>query len=116
MKFERLNRNSDFKRLYRRGKSCVLKSIVVYAMPNRLGINRIGITAGKKVGCAVERNRAKRRLRALWQSNLLKMKQGFDVCLVARGITGKTKFLFLEQDFLSACKTVGILDAENTVD
>lgn len=116
MKVEKLNRNADFKRLYRRGKSCVCKSIVIYVSPNRAGTNRIGITAGKKVGCAVERNRAKRRLRALWQAYASEMGQGFDICLVARGITWKTKFSFLEQDFLSACKTVGLLNAQNTVD
>lgn len=66
-----LKKNVDFRRLYKRGKSAVSQTLVVYAMPNRNKVNRLGLTAGKKVGCAVKRNRAKRRARALFQNYVL---------------------------------------------
>ena len=62
MRRESLCENRDFKRLYARGRSFVTPLCVVYVMKNRLGVNRVGITTSKKIGCAVKRNRARRLL------------------------------------------------------
>ncbi|MBP0974985.1 MAG: ribonuclease P protein component, partial [Oscillospiraceae bacterium] len=48
-----LNQNADFQRLYRSGAFCSLGSALLYVKPNRLPYNRLGITAGKKIGNAV---------------------------------------------------------------
>ena len=48
-----LNLNKDFLRLYHRGKSCAKPALVVYAMKNRTGLCRVGITTSKKIGNAV---------------------------------------------------------------
>lgn len=59
-------------------------------MPNRLCYTRFGITAGKKVGGAVERNRAKRILRAAYRKNELILPIGYDIVAIARpDIVGK---------------------------
>ena len=50
-----LNRNADFQRLYHAGAFCSLGSALLYVMPNGLPYNRLGITAGKKIGNAVKR-------------------------------------------------------------
>ena len=55
--FVSLNLNKDFLRLYHKGKSCAKPTLVVYCMKNRLGLCRVGITTGKKIGGAVQRNR-----------------------------------------------------------
>ena len=44
-----------FKRAYKKGKSMVSPYVVVYAVKNRFNDIRLGITAGKKIGKAVER-------------------------------------------------------------
>ena len=62
--FESLKLNKDFLRLYHRGKSCAKPALVVYAMKNRVGVCRVGITTSKKIGGAVQRNRARRVIRA----------------------------------------------------
>ena len=63
-----LNDNRDFLRLYKRGRCAACPLLVVYArrggFANR---RRVGITATKKVGGAVQRNRAKRLIRAAWR-------------------------------------------------
>lgn len=59
-----LKLNKEFRRLYFKGSSAVHPLIVTYACKNRLGRNRIGITATKKIGKAVCRNRCKRIIRA----------------------------------------------------
>ena len=76
--------NHEFRRLYNKGKSAVTPSMVVYCRKSRLEHNRVGITVSTKLGCAVKRNRARRRLRELFRLAQPGMKQGYDVILVAR--------------------------------
>lgn len=79
-----LNQNRDFQTLYRRGVSFVTPFVIVYMRPNRLGKNRLGITAGKKIGNAVNRNRAKRIIRAAYQELEQELPVGMDFVIVAR--------------------------------
>ena len=58
-----LKLNKEFNRAYYRGKHAVGPTLVTYAVKNRNGVCRIGITASKKVGKAHDRNRAKRVIR-----------------------------------------------------
>ena len=85
-----LNQNSDFRRIYARGKCFTDKGLVTYVMKNRLGVTRCGITAGKKVGNAVERNRSRRVIRAAFSALRNDVENGYDIIFVARG---RTKFL-----------------------
>jgi ribonuclease P protein component len=85
-----LKTNNDFKRIYNRGKSFVSTGIVVYVAKNGVGINRIGLTVSKKIGNAVKRNRAKRVMREAFRHLEYRLKNGYDIILVARG---KTVFL-----------------------
>ena len=62
-----LNQNRDFQTLYKRGISFVTPFVVIYMRPNRFGVHRLGITAGKRVGNAVQRNRAKRLIRQAYR-------------------------------------------------
>lgn len=85
-----LNENGDFRRIYARGKSYPDKGLVTYVMRNRFGYNRIGITAGKKTGNSVQRNRSRRVIRAAYYGIEDKLCSGYDIIFVARG---KTKYL-----------------------
>ena len=81
---ETLNRNKDFLALYRRGLCVPMRHIVVYAQKNRCGCSRLGITAGKKVGNSVQRNRAKRLIRVAYRALEDKLPNGLDYVIVAR--------------------------------
>ncbi|MBR3447221.1 MAG: ribonuclease P protein component [Oscillospiraceae bacterium] len=81
---ETLNQNANFQRLYRSGAFCSLGSALIYVKPNGLPCNRLGITAGKKIGNAVRRNRAKRIIRAAYSAAELKLPIGLDIVVVAR--------------------------------
>lgn len=81
---EKIKENRDFRRAYRIGKSLVCPYAVVYYMKNRSGKIRLGITAGKKIGNAVSRNRAKRVITAAFRECLPEISQGFDFVIVAR--------------------------------
>lgn len=59
----RLRRSGDVKRVYDEGRSWAHPLLVLIVRPNELGFSRVGVTASRKVGSAVERNRVKRLLR-----------------------------------------------------
>ena len=79
MKTLSMTRNNDFLRAYRRGKSVSDPCVVCYVMPNRLGVTRLGLTTGKKIGNAVARNRARRVLRAAYREIAPQILPGFDI-------------------------------------
>ena len=64
MRYRPICRNIEYARVYRRGKSYVAPQLVLYVCKNRLGRTRVGLTATKKIGGAVQRNRARRVMRA----------------------------------------------------
>ena len=82
-----LKENYEFRRMYQKGASAVAGSMVVYCRRNRLGHNRLGVTVSAKLGHAVVRNRARRRLREVFRLNQGRLRQGWDMILVARGRT-----------------------------
>ena len=84
----RLSRSGDFDRAYRDGRSRANRHLVLYAFPRdpeESGSEvRLGISVGRKVGGAVERNRVKRALReAFWQLSD-RLPDGHDFVLVGR--------------------------------
>ncbi len=106
-----LKLNKDFLRLYHRGKSCAKPALVVYAMKNRVGVCRVGITTSKKIGNAVQRNRARRVIRAAFQATLCQMQpsDGWDFVFVARTKTTRIKSTQVETAMRQALTELGVL-------
>lgn len=66
---------------------------------------RVGYTASRKVGGAVDRNRAKRRLRAVARKVMPRLAPaGFDYVLVARTAVLTCPFVQLESDLTAALR------------
>ena len=84
--WETLCENKDFRTLYYRGESRVHTGLVTYVRRNRLGYPRVGITTGKKVGCAVRRSRARRVIREAFRPVYSRV-GGYDIVFVARART-----------------------------
>ena len=103
-----LKLNHIFRRLYRTAGQAN-GFLVLYARPNRTGINRVGITAGKKLGKAVVRNRVRRRLREVYRLNEEKFKPGWDIVVVARSRCITASFEKLTDSYLSLAGKAGIL-------
>lgn len=80
----RLTRSTDFQRVRQYGKSFAHPLIVLIVLPNQQKSSLFGIVAGRTVGNAVQRNRAKRLLRAAVQAYLPQIAPGWDVVLIAR--------------------------------
>ena len=64
---ERLRRRTDYLRCYRTGRRRHGSLAIVYFVPNQLGFPRLGITASRKVGKAVARQRIKRRIKEVYR-------------------------------------------------
>ena len=109
MKFSSaLKLNHIFRRLYST-RGFANGMLVLYARPNRLGVNRVGITTGKKLGHAVVRNRARRRLREVYRLNEQAFKPGYDIVVVARNRCVDADFQKLTQGYLALAQKAGIL-------
>lgn len=79
-----------FLKLYKKGRFTACDEVTAYFLPNRMGYNRFGITAGKKLGNAVTRNRIKRIIRSAYRQSETILPSGFDIVVVGReGIIGK---------------------------
>lgn len=79
-----LTENHLFRRAYHRGRQSVHSALVLYALPNRLPVSRLGLTVSPKIGKAVVRNRVKRRLRESYRLEEGRLLPGFDLVIVAR--------------------------------
>ena len=79
-----------FTRMYRKGERVFSSGLCAHFAVNRQPYNRFGITVGKKVGGAVERNRAKRIIRAAYRKNEILLPIGYDIVISATSdINGK---------------------------
>ena len=105
-----LTENYEFRRLYQKGASAVSGCMVVYCRRNKLGHNRLGVTVSVKLGHAVVRNRARRRLREVYRLNSGALKQGYDMILVARGKTLSAGWRELNDTFLRLCRKLDLLE------
>ena len=98
-----IKKNKEFLKLYKKGKFFVAKHLVLYVLDNKSKVNRLGITASKKFGSSVQRNRIRRLIKESYRYYEGQLREGFDLVFVARSsevmpslsdIKREMKFLF----------------------
>ncbi len=105
-----IKENHIFRRMYGKGRSAVTPFLVLYCRRNRLGHNRLGVTVSTKLGGAVVRNRARRRLREVYRLAQLEMRQGYDIVLVARSRAVDGPYQRLTGAFYRACQELDLME------
>ncbi len=105
-----LKQNSDFHRLYGRGKSESSPVLVTYALKSRQPYSRVGITTSKKIGSAVERNRCRRVIRAAYSSLKGDVKPGYDLVFVARHRTKNVKMQVVAESMRRQLVDLGVIE------
>lgn len=94
---ERIRRRADFQQIYNRGVKIHGRFSTVFTLANPAGAGRLGIAATRKLGGAVERNRAKRLIREVFRRN--KIAKGFDVVVIPKRDLLNANLTVLEADY-----------------
>ena len=98
-----ISSRSGFLRARDHGFKAVSRGLVIQGAPNQLSEWRVGFTASKKIGNAVVRNRARRRLRAAMRVSLQPVaRSGLDYVMIARFDTAKREWQHLVEDVVKA--------------
>ena len=106
-----LKQNHEFRRLYSKGKNAVSPYFVIYCRKTRRKISRLGITTGVKLGNAVKRNRARRRIREVYRTHEGKLLPGYDIVIVARARVIYGRYGELERSFARLAKKLELTRA-----
>jgi ribonuclease P protein component len=94
---ERIRRRRDFQKIYEHGSRLRGRYSTLFVLPNELDVCRLGIAATRKLGGAVQRNRAKRLIREIFRRN--KVVLGYDVVVVAKRELLDARLPILEADY-----------------
>ena len=105
---ERLHTSTDFNRVLKNGKK--LKTVLLIYVLKRNDnneIRRLGLITSRKVGKAVKRNTAKRRLREIFRTNKHKLTPGLDVIFILKPQITSTGYSKLKKDILDCLESAG---------
>jgi len=94
---ERIKTRAHFQEIYQKGIRVHGRYNTLFILANHLPVSRLGIAATKKLGGAVERNRAKRLIREVFRRN--KVAPGFDVVVIPKRELLETSLTTLEADY-----------------
>ena len=97
---ESLKKNADFRNVYENGKSYADKYLVMYVLENNKDINRLGISASKKVGNSVIRHRFARLVRESYRLHENIFNSGLDIVVVARNNAKSASYAEIESALL----------------
>ena len=122
MKNIAIKENHLYVKAYRRGDRFVGKYVSVYILPDyaakrlrkenpqKQTVNRLGLAVTKKIGGAVQRNRAKRIIRAAYDSVKSDLKKGFLIVISAREQINGQKSQDIERELISAFRKLSMFD------
>lgn len=78
-KLNRLKSKKSFQIVYVKGRTVVDAMSVFYILPDQGEDIKIGLAVGKKLGCAVVRNRVKRLMREVFRMHKAELKKGYHI-------------------------------------
>ena len=102
---ERIRRRPEFERVYNEGGRVSGRFMTVFLLATERPDPRFGVAATRKMGNAVERNRAKRLAREIFRRH--KLTVGYDIVIVPRREMLDAPFASLEADYDRALERRG---------
>lgn len=107
-----LKRKKEFRYTYRAGKSAPGRLTVLIYTKNHRPATRAGFSVSKKIGGAVVRNRAKRRMREALTPLLPRIRTGYNIIFVAREPIVNAAFTEIGAGFEAQLKRAGLMNGE----
>lgn len=105
---QRLVRPSQFTEAYEHGRKFAGQHMVLWLRIAEGADRRLGVVSSRRVGGAVQRNRARRRLRALFRQERERLSGRADLVLVARASCVRASWTELLEDFRALARRAGI--------
>ena len=106
----RLTRSQDFQRVRRSGKSYAHPLLVLAVLANDAAAVHVGVAAGRTVGTAVRRNRAKRLLRAAMHGLIESIAPGWDLVLIARPALVSSDYFEVRQALIGLLRRAQLVE------
>lgn len=107
-----LTKNYEFMRAYKKGKFFVGRYMILYVIPNRFGINRLGITVSKKFGKSVKRNRLRRLIKENYRAYEKAVRTGYDCVFVSRSSDKMPEFTDIKKEMKFLFKKLEVFEQE----
>lgn len=105
-----LKKDSDFRKVYKHGKSFANRNLVMYILENKSDSTRVGISVSKKVGNAINRNKIRRRIKESYRLNVdTSVKCGYDIVFIARVAIKDTNYQDIEKSMNHLIKKAELL-------
>jgi ribonuclease P protein component len=99
---ERIRKKSDFTAIYKKGNRYRGRYFNLVYLPNDMTFSRMAVVASKKIGNAVERNKAKRWVRTLFRRNKELLTSAFDLIVITKPSINEATWRTLQEDYLNA--------------
>ena len=96
---ERIKKSVDFIRAYQKGAKNESRHFKVAILANNLQWSRLGVTVGKKIGSAVQRNHVKRRIREYFRLHKTLIPVSSDIVFTAKPGADHVRFADIETEF-----------------
>jgi len=110
---EKLHNQKDFNAAFKNGKRLENRVVKILAYKNSVGqLRRLGLVTSRKVGKAVLRNKAKRRLREIFRTNKHLFETGLDLIFISKPYTASIDYNSLQKAVLDLLAKAGLLKKE----
>jgi ribonuclease P protein component len=109
-----MRKRAEFQQLASAQHKTTVRGFLVVWRENNLLMTRLGITASKKIGCAVVRNRVKRYLREFFRHNRIGM-ASVDVNVIARRESAQMAYPDIMRELNKAFRCIGISPCSRAV-
>ncbi len=106
--FRALKTRAQYSLVYSSGKTWANDLVVMKALPNQLGVTRLGFSVGKRIGKAVVRNRVRRLMKE--SARILLIRSGWDIVFIARSGAASAGYQAIKEAIGGLLKQARLLD------
>src|SRR6185295_9053523 len=106
-KSDRILKRDRFREVYDAGRKIQATYFTAFVLPNQIEGPRIGITATRKMGNSVERNRARRLVREAFRKNKWLVPNGVDIVINVKRALVEAAYRDFENEFATFLKRAG---------